>query len=212
MKINEIFVALNGESTFAGLRTVFIRTFGCSLRCDFCDTMYAVEGNEFVEMTIDEILEKIKPYECPRITITGGEPLQQSGAIELVKKLVHEGYHVEIETNGAVPVDDVAFMPGVTLTMDWKCPSSKMNKKMLESNLEMLSEDDVIKFVVGTDEDLEEVLKVYKKTAAQCYISPVFGKIELPKMVQFILDNKLDDVRMQLQQHKIIFDPNMRGV
>lgn len=214
MKINEIFCSLNGESLFGGLRTVFIRTYGCQLRCSYCDTPYSWEGNEFVDKSVDEIIAEVDRFECTRVTLTGGEPLIQPDALDLIRALVTRGYTVEIETNGAVDVGPVKELmsSNVFITMDWKCASSGELDKMLPSNLRELDCDDVVKCVVGSKEDLDEMLRIKDLTFAQVYVSPVFGKIELADIANYLLDNKLNDVRFQLQQHKIIHDPNKRGV
>ena len=214
MKINEIFCSLSGEARLAGYRSIFIRTFSCNLRCSYCDSMYAVEGNDFVNMTVDEILEKIKPYECRHVVFTGGEPLLQQDAIDLIKALSENGYSVEIETNGAVdvkPVKDL-MLDNVTITMDWKCPTSGMLDKMIEDNLNELDYEDVVKCVVGSKKDLEEARRINGLTFASVYLSPVFGKIELKEIADFILDNKLNDIRMQIQLHKLCWPADMRGV
>lgn len=214
MQINEIFCSLNGEGSFGGLRTVFVRTFACNLRCSWCDTVYAIEGNDYHHMSVDEIVAEVDKFNCKRVTLTGGEPLLQVDSTDLIKALIAKNYIVEIETNGAEDVKPVKDLKQDTvfLTMDWKCPSSGMTDKMLESNLGQLDRRDVIKCVVGSKEDLEEMNRVRTLTRAQMYVSPVFGQIELVDIANYILDNQLNDVRMQLQQHKIIWDPNTRGV
>ena len=214
MKINEIFESINGEGKFAGLRTTFVRTFGCNIKCSYCDTQYACVGNDYSEMSIDDILRTLNKYNCQRVTLTGGEPLLQPDAIDLLKALSSIHYLVEIETNGAVDLTPFVSnnIVNIMFTMDWKCPSSSTNDKMVRKNLGLLTENDVIKFVVGCQEDLYEMLKIAPLTRASVFVSPVFGQIEPQEIVQFILDNKLDNVRLQLQQHKIIWDPNTRGV
>ena len=105
MKISEIFFSTNGEGKFSGLNSVFIRTFGCPLKCSWCDSMYAVEDGQYKDMTIGEILDYIKRYRCKRVTLTGGEPVIQETANDLINALTARGYHVELETCGAVPID-----------------------------------------------------------------------------------------------------------
>lgn len=215
MKINEIFLSISGESFEAGKPAVFIRAHGCNLRCSYCDSLYAVEGLDYTEMTVDEIVTQVSQFECEKIIFTGGEPLDQLDAIELIGRLLTDGYNVEIETNGAVDLailDRFTNDANMTITMDWKCPSSNMRKKMIESNLRKLRSIDVLKFVVSSAEDLDEMQEVSKVTSAQCFVSPVFGKIEPKEIVEYILENKLFDVRFQLQIHKIIWDSNLRGV
>lgn len=215
MKINEIFCSINGESARAGLRTVFVRTYGCMAPfCSYCDTHYAIEGNEFTEMSVDEVIAEIEKFNCKRVTATGGEPLLQSGMESLVRELVNMDYEVEIETNGAVDISPYVEMnpDKVLITMDWKCPSSNMNHLMKKDNLDLLRFTDVIKFVVGDREDLKEVERISGLTLAETYISPVFGMIEPEELAEYIINNQLNDTRLQIQQHKVIWDCNMRGV
>lgn len=215
MKISEIFYSINGEGKFAGLPTVFIRTHGCNLRCDYCDSMYAVTGDDYTEMSTDNILAEVDRYRCKRITLTGGEPLLQQNAITLVTRLLSAGYSVEIETNGAIDISSVANL-GVgdrcVVTMDWKCPSSKMKNKMLYDNLKRLHSNDVLKCVVSSIEDLDEMKHVAESTFAKIYVSPVFGQIDPKDIVQYVLDNHLNSVHVQLQLHKMIWPADMRGV
>lgn len=216
MKINEIFCSINGESARGGLRTVFVRTFGCNLRCSYCDTMYAIEGDDFSNMTVDEVISEVSKYECNRVTLTGGEPLLQPDALDLIEKLSKSRYEVEIETNGAVELDSLITLKRdygtILITMDWKCPTSGMNDKMKYENLRLLYEDDVVKYVVGSKEDLDEMKNTMDKTDAQIYVSPVFGKIELKEIAEYIINNKLNNVRFQLQIHKLVWRADMRGV
>lgn len=215
MLINEIFQSINGEGQFCGYPTIFIRTFGCGLRCSYCDTMYAVKGRDFTEIPIDQIVDKVKSFNCKRVTFTGGEPLLQKDALDLINKLIEEDYIVEVETNGAV--DLTTYLNGkytnsLFMTMDWKCPSSGMLNKMNKNNLSLLRSSDVVKCVVGSQEDLDEMKNIAHKTIAQIFVSPVFGEIDPKDIVQYVLDNNLNTVRVQLQLHKFIWPPEMRGV
>jgi len=221
MKINEIFKSISGEAAKAGFPVIFIRTYGCNLRCSYCDTMYAVEGGEYKEMTPKEILETCENMNLKRVVFTGGEPLIQPDAAELVDLLCNNGYEVEIETNGAVSLPKfhqtlrTKNKYKLSYTMDYKGHSSLMTKKMIEENLEFLLDKDVLKFVVGCSEDLMQVYETLKHydIRAQVFISPVFGKIEPKEIVDFILTNSfLTDCRVQLQLHKLIWDVNQRGV
>lgn len=212
MLISEIFESINGESVYSGLRTVFIRTFGCDLRCSYCDSMYAVEGEDYIEMSVSEVLEAVKAFDCNRVTLTGGEPLLQKDVSTLIERLVGDDYQVEIETNGANVICDYVRDKNVTITMDWKCPSSGMLDRMYEGNLYTLRTKDVLKCVVGSTSDLDEMKRISDLTEAQIYVSPIFGQIELEDIANYLIDNKLDDVRLQLQLHKIVWDPDKRGV
>ena len=222
MKISEIFLSIDGEGIRTGYPVIFIRAHGCQLRCSYCDSMYSVEGSDFVDMTIDEILKKVSSYSCKRITFTGGEPLIQNDALDVIKRLVRSGYEVNIETNGAIDLSNLrdpswcyGFMrDNIIITMDWKSISSKMSKHMLQSNLKYLDNKDVLKFVVSSQEDLEQMKELITTNKLNCniFVSPIFGKIEPSDIVKYVLDNNLNDIRVQLQIHKIIWDSNMRGV
>ena len=210
--INEIFYSLDGEGKRAGSPAVFIRTAGCNLRCNYCDTGYALSGNAGVKMSIEDIISKVSEYNCRNVTVTGGEPLYNPNTKELIKKLWEKRYDVIIETNGSMPIIEVAQYCSVC--MDWKMPSCGMCKKMLEENLSLLSKDDVLKAVVRKADlpYLKKFLDTYK-LKCPVYISPVFGDIELSDIADFIKDyHGSNQVRLQVQLHKIIWEPNMRGV
>lgn len=226
MLINEIFSSIDGEGIRTGFLTTFIRTFGCNLRCNYCDTMYAVEDQmnllgekPFKEMSIGEIIVECQGLKNQRITLTGGEPLLQKDAEELVKALIKEGFEVNIETNGAIDISNYAYMQNLDMskliiTMDWKSPYSGMNDKMIESNLEKLRVIDVLKFVVASKEDLDDMKCVITENDIWCniFVSPVFGEIEGSDIVEYIKQNNLQNVRVQCQLHKIFWDPSKRGV
>ena len=212
MKINEIFRSISGESINAGYLTIFIRAFSCNLRCSYCDSLYSVEGNGYTEMSVDEIVEFIGQWTTKRVVYTGGEPLLQHDAKDLIFKLANGGYIVEVETNGAVALDSFPKSDSIIYTMDWKCPSSGMNDKMIAHNLSLLRENDVIKFVVGSEEDLDEAAKIIQQTSATPFISPVFGNIEPRDIVFYMKDHNMDTARFQLQLHKYVWPIDMRGV
>lgn len=212
MKISEIFLSIDGEGPRAGYLATFIRTFGCPLRCSYCDSLYALEGNDFVGMSIDLIMQEVEELGCKRVTLTGGEPIIQSDALALVSELAANDYEVQIETSGAVDYIPYLSMGNVFVTADWKCPSSGMADRMLRDQVKYLRDIDVLKFVVGSKEDLLEMKEMYDKTAAQIFVSPVFGKIEPKDIVEFVKENRLYDARVQLQLHKYIYPVDMRGV
>lgn len=212
MLINEIFKSISGESWQAGYPAIFIRTFGCPLRCSYCDSTYAIEGSDYTDMSIPEIMTEVEKLDCRRVILTGGEPLSQKDHMELINTLVKEGHTVEIETSGAVPIDDVVGLDNVYVTMDWKSKSSGMQDKMLGANLYKLRETDALKFVVSTKEDLDDMVHIACVTKAQCFLSPIFGDIEPKEIVEYVLDNNLNDIRCQLQLHKFIWPSDMRGV
>lgn len=215
MKVVEIFKSIDGEGIRAGYPATFIRLFGCNLRCSYCDTPYGYEGNDYKEMTVDEIVQECMSLNCPRITLTGGEPLIHKDVNNLIKNLLVNGFEVNIETNGSVDVELLKFLyPQVVITMDWKCPSSGCENKMSISRLKDLKRNDVLKFVVGSKEDLERCKSIYKEQELECsiFISPIFGKIEPSEIVNYMLENDMMDCRVQLQMHKFIWNPNKRGV
>ena len=220
MKISEIFLSIDGEGIRTGYPAVFIRLFGCNIACSYCDSLYAVTGNDYTEMTVDEIIEEVETNYpgVDKVTITGGEPLIQDNILELICKL-GENHEINIETNGAVSLEPLRKVtgkinPGVIVTMDWKSISSGMSDKMIKENLELLTYQDVLKFVVGSNEDLIQMKNLLLNNRINCsvFVSPVFGHIEPKAIVRFILENKLYDCRVQVQLHKVIWDPNKRGV
>lgn len=211
MKVVEIFNSIEGEGIRAGFPATFIRLYGCNLRCSYCDTPYGYEGNDYTEMTAQEIVEKVEGFRCSKITLTGGEPLIHPGVFELLLDLTNKGYEVNIETNGSINVEPYAFSD-IIITMDYKCPSSGQEDKMLLDNIDYLRPTDVIKFVVGTKEDLDVCYKLSAETKAQVFISPVFGKITPEEIVNYMLEHHMNNCRVQVQLHKIIWNPNKRGV
>lgn len=234
MRISEIFKSIDGEGITAGFPAIFIRTYGCNLRCSYCDSLYALEGNDYTEMSVDEIIDTInKKYPgSTHVTITGGEPLLQDELHKLIVRLVMNTSVelINIETNGAVRLNDfmlkcrkyrdeefdstLIIEDRVIFTMDWKSISSGMHKAMLKENLPWLGENDVLKFVVGSEEDLNQMVDVIKTNQidAHIFVSPVFGNIEPKEIVEYLLKNNLNNIRMQLQMHKFIWPPEMRGV
>ena len=219
----EIFHSIEGEGVRAGALASFVRLAGCNLNCSYCDTQYAMDGTYNVMSTI-QILENLNKSHMRRVTLTGGEPLIANGIEALVCELVRGGYEVNIETNGSVDISIITnylrsrrYEPikGLIFTMDYKLPSSGETDKMLSSNFAKLRPWDVLKFVVGSDDDAMHMLEVLREipTRAQVYVGAVYGKFELQKLAKLMIDNfELKDARMQLQLHKIIWDPNERGV
>lgn len=215
--VAERFVSINGEGRRAGQPAVFIRFRGCNLRCSYCDTMWA-NGNDCPaeQMSAEEILQYIKETGIENVTLTGGEPLIQEGVHELIEMLLKNKLYVEIETNGSVDISEYKTGTRPSFTLDYKTPSSGMEEKMLMSNYEHLEEQDTVKFVCGSNADLETARKIIENYSLQgkcaVYISPVFGKIEPAEIVEFMLKNKMNKVNFQLQLHKFIWDPDKKGV
>ena len=212
MKVVEIFKSIDGEGIRAGFPVTFIRLEGCNLRCSYCDTKYSYENANYTEMTVDEIYNKVYKLGCKRITLTGGEPLIHEDVDRLINILTFNGFQVNIETNGAVNIEPYVRRRNILITMDYKCPSSGMSDAMLLSNLDLLTRNDVIKFVVGNKEDLDTCRDLLKYTKAQIFISPIFGKIEPKEIVEYMLEHDMQNCRVQLQIHKIIYEPDARGV
>lgn len=213
----EIFKSIEGEGKRAGVPATFIRLYGCNLRCSYCDTMYGVEGNQYNRMSLDEILNVCYTFDLRHVTVTGGEPLIQPNIKELILELARNGFEVNIETNGAVDISPYSLASNVFITMDYKCPSSGMEDKMLLVNFSYLRKKDVLKFVVGSMEDLERARQLineyYLTFSCNVYFSPVFGNIEPKTIVEYVLDHpELSNAYVQVQLHKIIWDPEQRGV
>ena len=211
MKVVEIFKSIDGEGIRVGYPVTFIRLAGCNLRCNYCDTKYSYEDEKFTEMTPQEIYIKVYKLGGKRITLTGGEPLIHKDVKVLVDLLIQKGYEVNIETNGSV--DITLFLDKHTIiTMDYKCAGSGMEDKMLLDNISKLRKLDVLKFVVSDDNDLDTVQRIYQNTKATVYISPVFGRIEPKQIVEYMLEHNMENCRVQVQLHKIIWNPEERGV
>lgn len=216
MRVVEIFSSIEGEGKRAGYPCVFVRFAGCNLRCSYCDTAYAQNLGVGEEMSLKDIVDKVISFGYRRVTLTGGEPLLQEGIYTLIHNLVVEGKEVNIETNGSVPIERSYFnsRSNPFFTVDYKCPSSGMSEKMNYKAFKYLNSCDVLKFVVGSQEDLQDALRVLSIHQPECevFFSPVFGKIEPKEIVEFIKSHYLDDARVQLQLHKFIWNPEKRGV
>ena len=211
LKINEIFKSIQGESTHMGVPCTFIRLTYCNLRCSYCDTEYAF--HEGKDMEISEIVDKVKSMNTQLVEITGGEPMLQENVIHLMNILLKDKYNVLLETSGAISLKDVP--KEIKKIVDFKCPSSNMKDKNLWSILEELVPHDEIKFVIGDYNDYKWVKEKIKKYSLDkkrtVLVSPVFNKIELKELADWILRDNLN-VRLQLQMHKYIWDPETRAV
>ena len=217
MRVVEIFDSIDGEGIRAGELATFIRLAGCNVRCTYCDTPYALSASDGRDMTIEQIIDRVKKIGNVNVTLTGGEPLIHPDAYELVSKLEANGYRVNIETNGTVSVKKYE-LDNVVVTMDYKTVSSGVNARMLMENVTDLREQDVLKIVCEEKDfpDIRKMLSEYKPKA-MVYLSPIFGKIAPVQLVEFM--KKLRDdgviserVRVQLQLHKIIWNPEQKGV
>ena len=202
MRICEIFHSIQGEGLMMGVPTTFVRTVGCNLRCEWCDTQYSMDGGE--EMSLDAIMERIG--DVKHVCVTGGEPMLQPEMPELLRRLVFAGKQVVLETNGSVDLSDVPSDPLMLISMDIKCPSSGMTDRMLYSNLSLLSRKDQLKFIVRDDDDFDFALDVLKRYPVDTNIifGPVGGTVKLEWLVDKVLKSGVD-VRVLPQLHKIIW-------
>ena len=215
LTINEIFYSIQGESTFAGQPCVFVRLTGCDLRCTYCDTEYAFfEGKR---RTLEEIIAAVEKYPCRLVEITGGEPLLQKRVHRLMSRLCDDGCTVLIETSGAHDISPVDAR--VHRIMDLKTPSSGECARNRMENLALLGVRDEVKFVIGSEEDYAwakaQVLAGVPGWADRVnaiLFSPVFGKMTPLELATRVMADALPRVRMQLQMHKLIWEPNQSGV
>ena len=211
MEINESFLSLQGDGPLSGRLTYFVRSSGCNLRCEYCDTKYAYDDGE--DYSIDTIIKNIVNSGAKNVCITGGEPLMNPDTDSLANALIENGYNVDLETNGSLPLPDWVKNEHVMVAMDIKCPSSGMADRMLFDNIGLLSNKDIVKFVIGSNEDYEYAKKVSELiTEAKIYFHPVFGSFEPKELAENIIRDKLDNVVFGLQIHKVIWKPETRGV
>jgi 7-carboxy-7-deazaguanine synthase len=186
-----------------GTPTVFVRTAGCNLECAWCDTPYSKKGGD--EMSVSEILAKVKEYETHFVCVTGGEPLYQEESVKLIDELLRAGFHVTVETNGSISLEDLPCSMNMMISMDLKCPSSNMHEQMDLTNLELLSPIDQLKFVVANREDMMYAAKILKDHKIECNVifTPV-GGLALEPVADFVLKKRLN-VRVLPQLHKLIW-------
>ena len=210
MRITEIYQSIQGESSYAGLPCVFIRTTGCDLRCSWCDSEFTFTGGS--TMTLDQIIAEVEKYNCELVELTGGEPLLQPEIYELGTRLADSGHTVLIETGGHRDISRLD--PRVIRIMDLKCPASGECERNLWSNLEHLRPVDEVKFVIADRPDYEWTLKTIREHGLEdrvkLLISTAFGMIDASQVVAWMLENKLR-ARFQLQLHKYIWASEERG-
>ena len=212
LTVNEIFHSIQGESTHAGRRCVFVRLTACDLRCTWCDTPYAF--HEGRKMSLDEIVEEIERYACDTVELTGGEPLLQKNVYPLIDRLLEQGKLVLIETGGHISLEHVPAP--VRTIMDVKCPGSGEAGTTDWTNLERLDDNDEVKFVIRDREDYEYARDVLARhrlagRVAAVLFSPVHGVLDPKTLSEWVLADRLP-VRVQLQVHKYIWSPDTRGV
>lgn len=209
--IHEIYRSLQGEGTFAGLPCVFIRLTACHLRCIYCDTPHAFGSGE--PMTIDDVLDRALTLGDPLVEITGGEPLLQAEVHSLIERLADAGRTVLIETSGTLDTADVD--PRSRLILDVKTPGSGESGANHWPNLDRLRPTDEVKFVVCDRDDFLWSAEVIRRhdLVERCpvLVAPVFGRVEPADLAAWVLESRLN-VRLQLQLHKLLWDPEARGV
>lgn len=212
MLVTEIFKSIQGESTFAGLPCVFIRLTGCNLRCHWCDTAYAFQGGQ--TMSPEEILARVRQLGCSLVEITGGEPLLQPEVPALAEQLLAEGQRVLVETSGERFVGGLPR--AVVKIVDVKCPGSGESGKFRLENLEALERKDQLKFVILDENDYRYAREFVARhnvrgRVDEVIFAPVFGQLPPRTLAEWILRDGLE-VRLGLQLHKFIWDPETRGV
>ena len=213
LRVTEIFRSIQGESTHAGRLCTFVRLTGCPMRCVWCDSEYTFTGGEHVGL--DKVLDQVRAFGCKLVEVTGGEPLAQPEAFELIERLCSEGFEVLIETGGFVSTADVD--PRARIILDVKCPASGEATRNHWPNLGRLRADkDEVKFVIANIEDWTyalEIIRRYKleqKTRA-ILISPAWDAVNLRDLAGWVSESGMN-LRMQLQLHKYIWGPEVRGV
>jgi len=209
LKISEIFFSLQGETSSAGLPTVFVRLTGCPLRCVWCDTEHAFSGGN--KMPLDAILEEVRGYGVPHVCVTGGEPLAQKDCLALLNALCDAAYDVSLETSGALDISGVDAR--VARIVDLKAPGSGESGKNRWQNVELLTPHDELKFVLKDRADYEWARQVIRdrrlETVCPLLVSPVQGEVDPQELAEWVLADRLP-VRFQLQLHKLLWG-NMRG-
>jgi len=213
MKISEIFFSLQGEGLEIGLPTVFVRLFACDLRCAWCDTMYAVEGHDFVDYTVLEVVNEIEKNDCKRVCITGGEPLLQIKEVEeLASDLISKDHTILLETSGHKMPPPILWTENSTISMDCKCPSSSMQNRMDFDLFMRLRPKDQLKFVIQDETDYEYAIGILNRynIKANIIFQPVYGS-KLGWIAEKVISDKLEDIRVLPQLHKIIWG-DKRGV
>ena len=203
MKISEIFYSIQGEGKWTGRPNIFIRSSGCNLRCSYCDTKYAYQSGK--EMQITDILKEISKYDCNYVCITGGEPLIQNETFNLIKSLLKNNFKICIETNGSQDIKKLTKFDNLLISLDIKCPSSKMAKKNCFSNISYLKRKDQLKFVIKDRKDYDYAIKILKEHSPKCtvFFQPVWGT-NPDKIAEWILRDDLN-VKLGFQLHKIIW-------
>ena len=219
-KVAEVFASINGEGVRAGQLAVFVRFCGCNLNCLNCDTTWAnppdAPGTIY---ETDRLVREVRKYGIRNVTVTGGEPLLNRQIGDFFRALTEAdpGIRIEVETNGSIsPEPFLKEFPAITWTMDYKLPGSGMESRMDPEAFRLLRPCDTVKFVVGSREDLlratEVTASLHLTERCHVFYSPVFGRIDPEEIVEFMKEFRQNEVTLQLQMHKVIWDPNARGV
>ncbi|WP_455663103.1 putative 7-carboxy-7-deazaguanine synthase QueE [Pradoshia sp.] len=220
-KVIERFISIDGEGPTSGELAAFIRFEGCNLRCTWCDTKYSWDGScSYEDQDAEGIYQYIKDSGARNVTLTGGEPLLQKDMFHLLDLLsLDSTLHIHIETNGAIDIGKykVRYQGGnIRYIVDYKLPASGMERTMKKRNFEHVDQDDVIKFVIASEGDLQETWRIVNKheltRKCRVFLSPVAESFEPKKIVEFMVSRKWHDVRLQVQVHKVIWPKDMRGV
>jgi 7-carboxy-7-deazaguanine synthase len=211
--VNELYASVQGEGTRAGRPCAFVRLTGCGLRCSWCDTEYAFHEGE--RRSMDDVLAFVRSKKLPMVQLTGGEPLEQPGAFELIRRLADEGFEVVIETGGHVPTERVD--PRAVLVLDVKCPGSAMEKKNHWPNLARLRAKDEVKFVVADRADFDYALAKVREHRLEepgCALlfSPVHGVLDPATLSSWLVEQGPKNARLNLQLHKYVWPAAERGV
>lgn len=210
MRITEIFFSIQGESSHVGRPCVFVRLTGCNLRCRWCDSEYTFTGGE--KLSLEDVVGRVKGYGCKLVEITGGEPLAQTEALELIRRLADDGCEVLIETSGSIDITPVD--PRAKIILDVKCPGSGEVEKNRWENLEQLRPHDEIKFVIADRADYEWARRIVEERRLDRWtvlFSPVWGEMDMKALAEWMLADRVP-ARFQTQLHKHIWGADVKGV
>lgn len=220
--VNEIFTSIQGEGIHSGLVTTFIRFSGCNLRCQWCDTPYALDANDGRKMDLLAIMDEVLRSDAPYVCITGGEPLMQKDIDILISTLLEHGKRVDVETNGSLDISKVQRSnPDLMISMDVKPPSSKEVASFHPENIFHLKKKDQLKFIIDTEDDLEYALEFLKKYSPPSNIiftpcgqrdSVFIAEALTGSAKDRISTDLLKRTRLMVQTHKVVWKPEQRGV
>ncbi len=211
LRTTEVYLSVQGESTYVGKPCVFVRLTGCNLRCAWCDSTFTFKGGSYRDL--EDLAQEAHAFGIPTVEITGGEPLVQANVIPLMQRLIDLGHEVMLETSGS---RDISAVPEpVHIILDLKPPDSGEERANLWSNLPLLKAKDEVKFVIASRRDYEWSREVVKKygldRVCPVLFSPVWGSVEPRDLIAWILEDRLP-VRFQLQMHKVVWPSDARGV